>query len=226
MVAQPALSDADEIRIGHMLAERLVKDRGLVPSPQTGRVEKYLQAVGERVAANAPRHLPYHFRFDPEPGFKSAFALPGGEIFVGGGILAFLDSEDQLAVVLGHEIEHVALNQCRARLVSALYDNDIAPAEAEKLDIEEFFRGYGHDDEFTADREGVKLAAAAGYSPKAAIRLLETFLILAGRAPAFSNDADSNDSKKTLQERIDQIHSVMERDQLPVPHAEKPLALP
>src|SRR5260370_11516594 len=106
--AAPALSDADEARIGHILAEKFAKDRGLAPTPQAERIEKYLQTVGDRVAANAPRRLSYHFHFDPEPGFKSAVALPGGEIFVGGGILALLDSEDQLATILGHEIEHVA----------------------------------------------------------------------------------------------------------------------
>ncbi len=89
--ADLALSDADETRIGHILADRLAKDRGLAPTPQTDSIEKYLQTVGNRVAARASRQLSYHFRFDPDPGFKSAFALPGGEIFVGGGILALLD---------------------------------------------------------------------------------------------------------------------------------------
>src|SRR5262245_32971640 len=216
-----SLSDTDEIRIGHALAERFAKMRGLKTSPQTLKIERYLQTVGDRVAANAPRHLHYRFRFDPDPGFKSAFALPGGEIFVGGGILAFLDSEDQLAGVLSHEIEHVALSQCRDRLINALIEQHLSPLNSAKLKVEDFFRGYGHEGELAADREGTKLASSAGYSPNAAVRLLETFLLISERSPNTPND-----SKAMLRERIAQIHSVIEENRLPIPTSERPLALP
>jgi predicted Zn-dependent protease len=219
--ADPVLSDADEARIGHILAERIAKDRGLASTLETERIENYLQTVGNQVAANAPRQLHYHFHFDPEPGFKSAFALPGGEIFVGGGILAFLDTEDQLAAILGHEIGHVALYQCRNRLLSVLAEQHLSPANAEMLSVEKFFGSYGHDGELAADREGVRLAAAAGYSPRSVVGLLETFLLLAERSPGTPND-----SKTTLQERIHQIRSLIERDKLPIPTSERPLALP
>jgi beta-barrel assembly-enhancing protease len=219
--ADPAISDAEEARIGRILAESFEKNRGLAPTPQVENIEKYLQIVGDRVAANAPRHLSYHFHFDPDPRFKSAVALPGGQIFVGGGILAFLDSEDQLAAILGHEIEHVALNQCQDRLLMLLKEQQLSLGEAGKLKVEKFFAGYGHDGELAADREGVKLAAAAGYSPKSVIRLLETFLLLAERSPSTPND-----SKTMLRERIGQICSVIEEEKLSIPSSEKPLAFP
>ena len=219
--SDPAISDADEARIGRILAEKFAKERGLAPTPQVENLERYLQTVGDRVAANAPRHLSYNFRFDPDPRFRSAVALPGGQIFVGGGILALLASEDQLATILGHEIEHVALNQCQDRLLTLLSEQHLSLGEAEKLSVERFFGGYGHDGEIAADREGVKLAAAAGYSPKSVVRLLETFLLLAERSPSTPND-----SKTILQERISQIYSVIEKDKLPIPRSEKPLALP
>ena len=185
------------------------------------KIERYLQSIGDRVATNAPRHLHYRFRFDPEPGFKSAFALPGGEIFVGGGILAFLDSEDQLAAVLGHEIEHVALGQCRERLQALLTERKLTPASAASLKVESFFKGYGHDGELAADREGIKLAAAAGYSPKAAIRLLDLFLFISNQSVRAPNDATT-----ILRERIAQIHAVVEESRISVPTSERPLALP
>jgi predicted Zn-dependent protease len=224
MQALPAgttLSDADESRIGHMLAVRVAKMRGLKPSPQTLKIDRYLQTVGDRIAAAAPRRLHYRFRFDPDPGFKSAFALPGGEIFVGGGVLAFLNSEDQLAVILGHEIEHVVLNHCRDRLQNALIEQHLSPADSARLKVESFFRGYGHDGELAADREGVKLASAAGYSPKAAVRLLEIFLLISEQSPDTPNDSNT-----MLRERIAQILSVIEENRLPIPSSERPLALP
>jgi predicted Zn-dependent protease len=68
------------------------------PTPQTTKIDEYLQTVGDRVAAHAQRKLPSRFHFDPGPAFKGAVGLPGGQIFVGGGILAHMDSEDQFAV--------------------------------------------------------------------------------------------------------------------------------
>jgi len=111
-----SITETDEIRAGQILAEELAQREGMRPTPQTTKIDEYLQTVGDRVAARAQRKLPYRFHFDPSPAFKSAVGLPGGQIIVGGGILAYMDTEDQLAAVVGHEVEHIALNQCRDRL--------------------------------------------------------------------------------------------------------------
>ena len=119
-VVSPAtqVSDADEIRVGEILAAKFQKDEGMLPSPQNAKLDAYLQKVGDKVTVYAHRKLPYRFHFDPNPAFRSAVGFPGGQVFVGAGILAYMDSEDQLAMVLGHEVEHVDLNQCRDRLVA------------------------------------------------------------------------------------------------------------
>src|SRR6202021_337477 len=97
----PPITNAQEIRAGLVLAQKYRATRGLAPTPELDRIESYLQQVGDRVAAHAQRQLPYRFHFDPNPGFKSAVGLPGGQIFVGGGILTYMDTEDELAVVIG-----------------------------------------------------------------------------------------------------------------------------
>jgi predicted Zn-dependent protease len=146
--------------------------------------------------------------------------LPGGQVFVGGGILAYMDSEDQLAMVLGHEVEHIDLNQCRDRLAKVLATEHLSVQDAEKLKVDPFLDGYGHDNEFAADREGATLAMEAGYSADAAIRLLQTFVILGEQMPNAPKEAKAN-----LEARITQIRQVRDASSLPKPTAEKPLAL-
>jgi beta-barrel assembly-enhancing protease len=216
-----SLSDGDEVKAGEALANDFEQQEGMAPTPQTNKIDEYLQTVGDRVAAHAQRKLPYRFHFDPSPTFRSAVGLPGGQVFVGAGILAYIDTEDQLAMVLGHEVEHIALNQCRDRLIKVLSDQHLSPQDAGKLKVDPFLPGYGHDNEFAADREGVKLAMQAGYSADAAVRLLQTYVILGEQMTHSENEAKAN-----LEARIAQIKLISQQSKSPKPTAEKPLALP
>jgi predicted Zn-dependent protease len=217
-----SLTDAEEIQAGEAVAKDFIQQEGMESTPQTKKIDAYLQAVGDRVAAHAQRKLPYQFHFDPSPGFKSAGGFPGGQVFVGAGILAYMDTEDQLAMVLGHEIEHIVLmDQCHARLIKVMTEQHLSSKDFDKLKVDPFLDGYGHDGEFAADREGVKLAMEAGYSANAAIRLLRTFIILGEQMPNAPKEAKNN-----LEGRITQIESIRDASKLPKPVAEKPLALP
>src|SRR5438876_5856642 len=109
------MSDEEEIRIGNEIARaygfpRDKQDR------DTPEVERYLGQVGLRVAAHAHRRLPYRFHYVPERYFINAFAVPGGHVYVGEGLLALMDSEDELAAVIGHEIEHIDHYHCAERV--------------------------------------------------------------------------------------------------------------
>jgi predicted Zn-dependent protease len=212
------ITDADEIRSGDVLAGQFAVNRGIAPTPQSQPIEKYLQRVGVRVAANAQRQLPYRFHYDADPRFNSAVALPGGHIFVGAGVLAYVDNEDQLAVVLGHEIEHIALNHCHDRLAQLLSDGHLSITDAAKLKIEDFYPGYGHGRELAADRDGVKLAMAAGYNGSAGVRLLEIFVMLAQQRPHTSTE-----NEERIQERIVQMQSFAKTQASPP--AETPIGL-
>jgi predicted Zn-dependent protease len=203
------LSDENEIRIGKLLAEDFIQQEGMAPTPQTTKLDAYLQKVGDRVAANATRKIPYTFHFDPSPSFRSAVGLPGGQVFVGGGILAMMDTEDQLAMVLGHEVEHIDLNQCRDRLAKVLTDQKLEPNAVQSMKVDPFLPGYGHDNEFAADREGVKLAIKAGYSPEGGIRLLEMYVIMGEKLTHTPNEARQN-----LEARIEQIRQVTKSENL------------
>src|SRR3989442_15938224 len=78
------------------------------------RVAAYVDSVGQRLAAgsHAP-NLEWHFTLLDDP-VVNAFAMPGGYIYITRGILAHLNSEAQLAAVLGHEIRHVTARHTAA----------------------------------------------------------------------------------------------------------------
>jgi predicted Zn-dependent protease len=80
------------------------------------QIQTHLQQVGERASLHSRRKLHYQFHYIPQISFVNAFALPGGHVFVGAGLLTLMKSEDALAAVLGHEIEHIDLRHCADRV--------------------------------------------------------------------------------------------------------------
>jgi len=212
------ITDEEEIRIGEVLADKFALNQGIAPTPESLYIETYLKKVGDKLAANAGRRPAYRFRFDPNPRFNSAVGLPGGQIFVGAGILAYVDSEDQLAIVLGHEIAHVSLNHCRERVEQILAEQHLAATDAARLKIEDFVAGYGNDKELAADREGVRLAIAAGYNANAGVRLLQMFVLLGQQRPHSPTERE-----QSIEERITQMQTLA-KQQTAAP-AETPLGL-
>lgn len=174
------LSDDSEIRIGNELAEDYVSSEP-AHSAAFRPVEEYVGKVGARVAAHAHRRLPYRFHLIANPDLINAFALPGGHVFIGLGLLQLMSSEDELACVLGHEIEHIDHFHSaeRVQIEAQLKRLDLdAIAALAQIPIGIWQAGYSKDQEFEADREGLRLAAAAGYSPQGAVDLFERFIEL------------------------------------------------
>ncbi len=217
----PQLSTADEIRAGDALFAAFQKSQGFADTPESKAIEAYLQKIGDRVAQNAKRKLPYKFHLDPHPAFRSAVGYPGGQIVVGGGVLALMQHEDELAIVLGHEIEHIDLGQCAQRVVEVMQRDHLTPQQFDKLSIDDFGNPYGKDGELAADREGVKLAVAAGYSPQAAIELLEVFQFFTRDAKPAPPRTDS----PSLAERIQQVRDEIKSHGWDTSKPEKPLDL-
>ena len=171
------LSDKEEIRIGDELATRYAG--GAIPlTGDDAAVEAYVQQVGLQVGARAHRRLPYKFHYIPDRGLVNAFALPGGHVYIGAGMLALMDSEDQLAGVLGHEVEHIDHYHCveRVQLEARLRKLNLGVVGALiSLPVAVFQAGYTKDQELEADSEGTRLAAKAGYAPEGTVRLFEKF---------------------------------------------------
>jgi predicted Zn-dependent protease len=169
------MTDEEEIRIGNELARSYASDQEQTNTPEASVVEHYLTQVGAQLSSRAHRKLPYRFHYIPNSSFINAFALPGGHVFVGGGLLSLMDSEDELAAVIGHEIEHIDHYHCAERVQQEQALRKIPLGGLVALPIELFEAGYSKDQELEADREGTRLAVQAGYSANGAIRMFEAF---------------------------------------------------
>jgi predicted Zn-dependent protease len=169
------MSDAEEIRIGNQLAGYYTSMEPRENTPENAIIEHYVARVGADLATHAHRILPYKFHYIPNSNLINAFALPGGHVYVGGGLVALMDSEDELAAVIGHEIEHIDHYHCSDRVQQEQALRRIPLGGLVAIPIEVFEAGYSKDQELEADREGTRLAVQAGYSANGAIRMFETF---------------------------------------------------
>jgi predicted Zn-dependent protease len=165
------LSDDQEIRVGDGMAETYLARLPRSSSRADTAMEDYIAIVGSAVAQHARRRLDYRFHYIPSERFVNAFALPGGHIFIGKGLVQLMTSEDELAGVLGHEVEHVDNYHSNERV--ALQHQPLGELIA--LPVELFQAGYSKEQELEADRDGASLAAQAGYSPQGSIDLFQTF---------------------------------------------------
>ncbi|HLK21919.1 MAG TPA: M48 family metalloprotease [Bryobacteraceae bacterium] len=101
------VSDADEMRIGSELAQAFAN-----PEIEDAGGSRYLAGVAKPMLPHLRRRgMQYQFHLINSPEIN-AFALPGGQIFVTRGMLDFVESEAELAGVLGHEMSHVDLRHC------------------------------------------------------------------------------------------------------------------
>jgi predicted Zn-dependent protease len=175
------MSEEQELALGReyhkqiLAVEQLYDDRA---------VQEYVQSVGERVAANADRSdLIYRFFVIDSPQVN-AFALPGGYIYIYRGLIAYMDSEAELAAVLGHELGHVtarhAVRQHRNATFSQLLAVVVAGstgsgAAGDLTNVlgSAFVAGYGRELELEADRLGAGYLARAGYAHDAMLDVLD-----------------------------------------------------
>jgi predicted Zn-dependent protease len=161
------LSDDQEVAIGRQLAAgysmRIIK-----LTPEEEALDKYVRRVGGTISAHARRHLAYEFHLISNHNMINAFSLPGGPVYIGEGMIDLMETEDELAVILGHEVEHIDHYHCIERMqIEAKLKNRNLDVVGQLLQIPlEFWQaGYHKDEEFEADREGVLLAVGSGYSP-------------------------------------------------------------
>ena len=165
------LSDADEMRIGAELAPSV-----LTWGHEDAAASAYITDVAQSLLPHVQRPgIHYTFRVIDSPEIN-AFAMPGGQVFATTGLLGFVESEAELAAVLGHEISHVDLRHCVERYQYEYRLKKAGMPEAGWM-VETAHRlvtiGFSPYQESDADLAGERLAIEAGYDPDAAAKLFE-----------------------------------------------------
>jgi predicted Zn-dependent protease len=98
------MDEATEIAEGKKAHQQVLAEYGAYAD---SRLQAYVAGVGQKLAKSSHRSaLPWTFTVLDSPEIN-AFALPGGYVYVTRGLMAYLDSEAELAGVIGHEIGHV-----------------------------------------------------------------------------------------------------------------------
>ncbi len=169
------VTSAQEEQIGREGYQAVVAEYGVY---RDSALQAYVDTVGLKLARVS--HLPratWTFTVLDDP-VVNAFAMPGGYIYVTRGILVHLNSEAQLAGVLGHEIGHVTARHSAQRItqqqlaglglgVASIVSHGFQRySQAAETALGLMFLKYGRDDENQADELGVQYATAAGYDPR------------------------------------------------------------
>ena len=152
----------------------------------------YVSQVGQKLAAVSDRKLPYEFKV-LNSSVPNAWALPGGKISINRGLLTELQSEAELAAVLGHEIVHAAArhgaqSMSKGMLLqvgaagAALATQGTSYANLAQmgagLGAQLITQKYGRDAERESDFYGMQYMVRAGYDPQGAVNLQRTFVKL------------------------------------------------
>ena len=190
--ATQPLSPSQEYYIGRAVTARIFSLYGLYDTPA---LNEYLNKLGQGLSLFSSRPEIYTgYRFAVlDSGEVNAFASPGGHILITRGLLAKVESEDELAAVLAHEIAHVALRHGLAsvqgsRLAQIASDYALSAglsSGGEAASFTEAFgeaiseiatvlliSGYSQSFELQADREAKRILLQAAYDPAALDRLI------------------------------------------------------
>jgi len=229
------MSESQEVQIGRDMHPKILQQYGRYEDEQ---LQQYVNEVGQRIAAAGHRpDLQYTFTvLDSDE--VNAFALPGGYIYITRGIMAYLNSEAELAAVLGHEVGHVTARHAvrqqsgamaagvGATLIGILTGSGDLAGIANMAGTA-LVRGYGRDMELEADAIGAEYLKRIGFDPEAmvdVVRLLKNQEMLEvqmarqeGRQPRVYHGVFSShpDNDQRLQEVVSAAGKVAPGEQRP-----------
>ncbi len=209
------MSQADEIRTGQQAYLPAQQSQGGIYDVDPA-LTAYVQNIGARLAEQAARPLPYEFVV-LNNSVPNAWAMPGGKIAINRGLLTELDSEAELAAVLGHEIVHADARHSARQAARGVLSQVLVVAAAVTTSDSDYGNlavggasvgaqlvnaSYGRGDELESDKYGMQYMSRAGYDPAGAVKLQETFVRLSeGRRSDWLNGMFA--SHPPSRERVD-----------------------
>ncbi|MAA75429.1 MAG: peptidase M48 Ste24p [Salinisphaeraceae bacterium] len=174
------MSEQGEIDLGRKTHQEILKQ---LPVYNDQDLQAYVNEVGQKLAREGDRpELDYTFTVIDSPDVN-AFALPGGYIYINRGLMAYMQTEAQLAAVLGHEIAHVTARHGVRQHRNSMLANVAAVAVAIGTGVgaagdvagiagQAAISGYGRGMELEADRLGAAYMAKAGYDHEQMLEVL------------------------------------------------------
>lgn len=182
------ISTEQEIAMGESSAAQFEEQfGGLVPDQNA---QNALNEIGQQIAAGSDRSMPYSFGLLASD-IPNAFALPGGPIYVTAGFMLLLESDRELAAVLGHEIGHIAARHSVAAMSrqvgwqflvdygASLFSNNselVAMGGTFATGMAEL--SYSRENEYEADDLGLRYMTRAGYDPDGMAVMLSRLLAM------------------------------------------------
>lgn len=190
------VSEQKELAIGHAAHPQIVEQFGFY---HDRRLQDYVAGVGQKlVSVCRRRDITYRFTV-LDSDMVNAFAVPGGYIYITRGLMAYLNSEAELAGVLGHEIGHVVGRDSAALISQGMIaqlatlagvagsavsssDSGADAALATNQLFNALMLGFSREREYLADEQSVEYMARAGYDPTRIISFMQT-LSYQGQGP-------------------------------------------
>lgn len=220
-----SMSPQQEIAIGLQSAPEMAQQFGGLSQDQ--QATALVKDVGRKLISRLPSEAtpyPFDFHLLADPKTVNAFALPGGQIFITEALFSRLETEGQLAGVLGHEAGHVlarhsAAQMAKSQLTQGLVQavgvasSDTAAGAQSAAQIAQMVGGfinlkYGREDEIEADRLGLRFMRASGYDPRAMIRVMEILKQASGGSsqPEFmSTHPDPGNRIERIQAELEEL---------------------
>ena len=215
------ISESEEIEMGREADGPITESLGLYESEA---LQATVRDLGNEMASRSERPaLPWSFKLVDDP-MVNAFALPGGFIFITRGIMAALNSEAELAGVIGHEIGHVTARHSASRMssqqlqqiglgVGSILSSDVASvAGVLSVGLGLLNMRYSRGDESQSDELGVRYMWRAGYDPNALVGVFQTLALAGGGGGSVPEWASTHPDPVNREEDIREIIAASGQD--------------
>ena len=215
------ISESEEIQMGREADGPISESFGLYESEA---LQATVTNLGNEMASMSERPaLPWSFKLVDDP-MVNAFALPGGFIFITKGIMAALNSEAELAGVIGHEIGHVTARHSASQMsrqqfqqiglgVGSILSSDVASvAGVLSAGLGLLNLRYSRGDESQSDLLGVRYMSRAGYDPNALVGVFQTLALAGGGGGSVPGWATTHPDPVNREEDIREIISASGQD--------------